>query len=315
MYTQTYMSNIGDKEIEQAVIISGLSGYTGKYKELGGGEINDTFKLELEDRSVILRISKHKDQNSLYREARVLSKINHNRIPKLIFFDTEKTILDRQWIVEDYIAGEAVKRLNKKQFESLGELLAVVHETESRGTDNNLWETLLSNCKTFGDEEFHLNHPSLKLKTLVHKMRAYCNDWQPKFADVPSVLVHGDATPSNVLVQGDDTALIDWELTSYRDAMSEFSTIYYEDMEFNQGKWRIQIRPEEKQALFEGYIAGGGIIDEDRITFWMNHDKMGAALFLYWRIHDSGRAADSEQMQQYQLDLDNLILSLEKNLA
>ena len=49
MYTQTYMSNIGDKEIEQAVIISGLSGYTGKYKELGGGEINDTFKLELED--------------------------------------------------------------------------------------------------------------------------------------------------------------------------------------------------------------------------------------------------------------------------
>ncbi len=178
-----------------------------------------------------------------------------------------------------------------------------------------LWETVLSCAHSFGDEEFLLNHPHPKLKALVHKMRSYCNDWQPKFEGVPSVLVHGDATPSNMLVQGNDVALIDWELTDYRDAMSEFSTIYYEDMEYNQGKWRIKITPEEKASLFAGYTAAGCFIDEDRVTYWMNHDKLGAALFLYWRIHDSGQEVESAQVQQYQFDLDNLIASLEKNLV
>lgn len=310
------MSNIGNKEIELAVKMSGLTGYTGNYTELGGGEINDTFKLELEDGFVVLRVAKYEDENSLYREARALTEIHYTGIPKLVFFDTTKTLLGRQWIMEEYIAGQSVKRLNQTQFKNLGKLLAVVHTTSKpRDEKRNLWETLLSNAHSFGNEEFFLNHPHSKLRTVLHKFKEYCDSAQLMFENVPSVLVHGDATPSNILVQGDEVALIDWELTDYRDALSEFSTIYYDDMEFNQGKWRIKITPEEKQALFTGYKAGGGVVDEKRIAFWMNHDKAGAALFLYWRINESGRPANAEQLLQYQLDLDNLIASLEKNLS
>lgn len=308
------MNIIGSKEIDQAVLLSGLTGYTGRYKELGGGEINDTFKLELQDRPIILRIAKHEGQNSLHREARALETINNDRVPKLIFFDTEKTILDRQWIVEEFVSGEPVKRLNEKQFESLGRLLAEIHGSHHKETNRSLWTGLLSACHSFGDEDYFLNHPLPQLKQLVNKMKTYCEVSQSKFEGVPSVLSHGDATPSNVLVQGDEVALIDWEMSDYNDAMSEFSTIYYEDMEYNEGKWRIQITPEEKRSLFSGYTAGGGQIDEDRIKFWMNNDKMGAALFLYWRINESGREASDAQMKQYQLDLDKLIASLENNL-
>jgi aminoglycoside phosphotransferase (APT) family kinase protein len=306
--------NIEATDIAHAVEIAGLSGYTGTYKELGGGEINDTFKLELEDRSVILRIAKYEDQISLHREARALGQVHSEAVPQLIFFDKNERLRGRMWILESYIPGESVERLNVAQFRSFGMLLAEVHASYTENRKRHLWEELLSNCGEFGDEDFFLQHPDQELRDLITRMQAYCNEWQHKIEDVPSVLVHGDATPSNILVQGDTVALIDWELCGYRDAMSEFSTVFYEDMEYNQGKWRIQIEPEEKESLFAGYREKGGDIDEERVKLWMNHDKMGAAIFLYWRIHDSGRDADDAQMGQYQLDLDNLKASLDRNL-
>lgn len=92
--------------------------------------------------------------------------------------------------------------------------------------------------------------------------------------------------------------------------MADFSTIYYEDMEYNKGRWRIKIEPEEKTALFAGYEAGGGQIDEQRIRFWIRFDKLGAAIFLYWRINKSKRQTNQLQMDQYKLDYDNLLKSL-----
>ena len=36
---------------------------------------------------------------------------------------------------------------------------------------------------------------------------------------------------------------------------------------------RITLKPEERQALYDGYAAAGGLIDEERIQMWMTFDK------------------------------------------
>jgi len=308
------MTQINIDDINKAVSISGLTGFTGSYTPLGGGEINDTFMLECGDSKAILRVAKYPAQYTLQQEAKALRLINIEQAPRLIYFDQDSKINDRQWIMESYVSGTGAKRLNVQQFNSLGKLLAKVHSAKSGKTGIDIWATFLDACKNFGDEEKLLNYPDEDIKTLINFGRHYFKVWQLKLDVVPESLVHADATPSNVLVNGDEVSLIDWEFARFNDPMFEFSTVFYEDMEYNQGKWRVQITPEEKDALYSGYTQAGGVIDEDRIRLWMNFDKLGAATFLYWRINESGREATQEQMDQYQLDLDNLKTSLKKNM-
>ncbi len=97
--------------------------------------------------------------------------------------------------------------------------------------------------------------------------------------------------------------------------MAEFSTIYYDDIEYNKGRWRVHITPDEREALFNGYEDAGGVIEQERLDVWMIFDKLGAAVFLYWRIYESGRDTTNEQLSQYRLDLGNLLNSLEKSIA
>jgi len=300
--------------VAQSVELSGAQGYTGNFRELGGGEINETFLLDCGEHSLILRIARYADQQSLHREAVALEQLTLDRVPQLVFFNPESRIDGRVWILETHVPGKTVERLNVAQFRSLGELLAQVHAVRTEQVGVDAWQFFLDGCRTFGDENALLNHPNARLRALITRTQSYVQANQSLLNAVVLALRHGDATPGNVLVDGDMASLIDWELSSFADPMSEFSTIYYDDMEYNRGKWRVHITPEERAALFEGYEAAGGTIDEARVQMWMTIDKIGAAVFLYWRIHESGRLADNEQLAQYRLDLENLVQSLERTL-
>jgi Ser/Thr protein kinase RdoA (MazF antagonist) len=302
--------------IEQAVKESNLTNYTGEFKQLGGGELNNTYLLELANGQAILRIAKHTDQNSLFSEAGALKSLNlPNQVPKLKYFNEDSKINGSAWILEDFINGKTIERLSVRQFYNLGKLLAQIHKSNTESAELQLWPKFLEACQAFGDEYFLLNHPDNQLKLLiVIAHQDLFPEFQPKLSNIKLTLIHGDATPSNVLMDGDSVGLIDWELSSISDPMAEFSTIYYEDIDYNKGKWRLKITPDEKSELFNGYESVGGEIDEERVKFWICFDKLGAAVFLYWRIHESGREADSKQLEQYQADYLSIINSLEQQL-
>lgn len=310
------MSMTQAEMIEQAVKESGLDNYTKRYEQLGGGELNNTFLLELSDKKAILRIAKHDDQNSLFREANALRLLNlPNQVPRLLYFEQDSKIDGRSWILESYIKGQSIERLNLQQFNAFGNLLAKVHQANRKSKELQLWPKFLQACQTFGNENDLLNHPDNRLRNLVN----YAHDnlfpsFEPRLANIELTLIHGDATPSNVLAGEASIGLIDWELSSMSDPMAEFSTIYYEDIDYNKSKWRLKITPEEKRELFKGYQSVGGKIDEERVKFWINFDKLGAAVFLYWRIHESNRDASAKQLEQYRADYSNIVSSLEKQL-
>lgn len=301
-------------DISEAAKVGGLKSFKGNYQVLGGGEINDTFLLHFVDKKAILRIAKHSDQKSLHQEARALMLLNSTKIPRLIYFDENSRINGRQWILESYISGNTVKRLSINQFNNLGILLANIHSAKSGKVGITIWSCFLDECKMFGDENFLLNHPDPELNELISFARKLFERWQKQLNEVPESLIHGDATPSNILVENDSVSLIDWEFSKFKDPMAEFSTIFYDDMEYNQGKWRVHITKEEKEALYRGYASNGGIIDEERVKFWMIFDKLCAAIFLYWRINQSEREASAEQLKQYRIDYDKLVSSLKRHL-
>jgi Ser/Thr protein kinase RdoA (MazF antagonist) len=303
-------------DIQFAADAAELTSYTGNFEPLGGGEGNDTYLLDCGDTTTVLRIARHEGQQTLKNEANALRLLGGvHTIPALIHYDDASLINGRHWIMEGHLPGSISVRLTPTQFGNLGSLLAQVHEhqkPEMLGV--SAWGQFLDNCESFGDEAALLNHPDPVLNGLIKKGYAYFVDFQPKLELVVPSLIHSDVTPSNILVNGDAVGLIDWEFANFSDPMAEFSTVYYEDMEYNNGKWRIQITDAERSALFDGYRAGGGTLDQDRISFWMTHDKLGAAVFLYWRIYQSGHPATEQQIQQYKFDLAELQVSLVKVL-
>jgi len=308
------VSAIELSDIELAVKISGLQSFTGNYKELGGGEVNDTFILDCEGCQAILRITRYSDVRNLHQEAKALSLLDLTQVPKLIYYDETKLIKDRAWIVESYIEGSSVDKLSLVQFRSLGRLLAQVHKVSSSNQVKlDLWYNFLDASQHFGNEQTLLNHPDSQTQALIRKGHDYFQSQH--FGDVTPSLVHGDVTLSNMLISGEQVSLIDWEFSKFKDPMADFSTMFYDDMEYNKGKWRIHIKPEEKVALFDGYTSAGGVVDEQRLKVWLTLDKLGAAVYLYWKINQSGHETTDEQLAQYRIDLANLTQSLEGNLT
>lgn len=300
---------INESTISELVSRSGLSGYTGNYHELGGGELNDTFLLEFEDRKLVLRIAKFADNNYLEREAEALQKLSHPNVPGLVHIGQEK-FEGRNWVIETHIPGSTVSQLTNKQLASLGELFAHVHSLKSGKVGVDAWASLLEVCADFGDQSYLLNHPDDAMRAVTRNFKNLAANIQPVLDRVEQALVHGDATVSNILVTGDKVSLIDWELSTYRDPLSDFSTFYYDDTEYNQGKWRIMLTQEQQIALFDGYRSARGEVDYERLKFWMYFDKVGAAQYLYWRLNMSDRPMGDEQKGQYELDLKNLVHSL-----
>lgn len=151
------------------------------------------------------------------------------------------------------------------------------------------------------------------MQTLIQRGRDYFLSQQ--FDGVTPVLIHGDVKLSNMLVSGNTVCLVDWEFSTFKDPMADFSTMFYDDIEYKNGKWRIRIKPDEKAALFDGYTSMGGTINEQRLSAWQTLDKLGAAVYVYWKINQSGYDITEEQAAQYRVDLTNQTLSLMQNLS
>lgn len=306
---------ISKTDIQHVARLAHLNDYSGNFSELGGGEINDTFLLDCDARKVILRVARYEDQKSLMAEAATLALLDLSGVPRLIFFDENQRLRNKLWILESYIKGRHVPRLDASQFRNLGMLLARVHASTLKEERIDVWASFLKRRKQYGDEKALLNHPDKRLRSLIRRARDYVKTFQEEHSSLHCSMIHGDATPTNILIDDDKVSLIDWEFSHFNDPVAEFATIYYDDMDYNDGKWRIHISDTERAELFAGYKAGGGLIDEDRIRLWMNVDKVGAALYLYWRLNLSDRDTTPEQTSLYEREWEQLVKSLENQLT
>lgn len=307
------MNKIDREVVAAAANIAGLSDFTGYYTELGGGELNDTYLVHCEARDVILRVSRHPERNALRREERALRLLESTTgLPAVIFFSEDATIDGHTWIIEEYQPGQHVERLSIGQFQSLGALLAKIHSTQGDGVCLSPWDTLVSNCHRFGDEAYLMAHPDERLQKCMLALKE--RSIEISVPDRIQALRHCDVTPSNTLVDDERVALIDWELSGFGDPMTDFSTGYWSDMELNNGRWRQQLSDEESQALYRGYVDNGGVLDEELARFYELVDKASVAAYLYWRLRVSDWQTRNGMDRQYEVDYENVILSLERAL-
>ncbi len=297
-------------ELSELIKTAGIQKKIASEKYLGSGESNDTYGVAFDDNdSVVVRISRRVGRTSLTREAPALKALNVLRIPKVLFFDPEKSFRGRLWVVESFVSGATPRRLTIPQLYNLGKLLAQVHKTKSKQKAINLKKLFLLASRSFGDEAYLLNHPHQKLRKVIKNQLKIINEKQPIFDKITPSLIHADVTP-NVLVDGDEVGLIDWEFAKYNDPMADFATVFYEDISYHNDKWRIKISPDEKAALFDGYRQAGGEIDENRLRFWIRFDKVCALIFLYWKLNIFDENIELDERAILREDFENLLDSV-----
>ncbi len=309
-------------KINTLLSLAGL-GQADKVRHLGHGELNNSYYVRIGDDEFCLRIAKYKDNPSgLAREADAISTLPKGIAPRLVYFSKQTDPSDCTWIIETYIEGSTPKRLTLNQLHSMGYKLAqthtvpapkhdVVDKGEATGNKSELWEYLSWCCRSFYPASVILTDlPDIRITRLAQKIKYWFDD-QQKLLDFnqPKCLLHKDITPSNVLVNGDEVFLIDWEIRDFGDPMADFATGFW-DIELNNGRWRIVLSLEESQALYHGYTEAGGVVDQARIETWVTFDKLGVAVFLCHRIHSPTQDTTPELQAQYRTDLEAIIASL-----
>lgn len=290
---------------------------------LGHGELNNSYRVKVSGLDYCLRMAKY-DSKGLAREADALRRLPFGIGPEVIYFSNDPGPIDKPWIIESFIDGSTPKRLNLKQFYSMGGKLAQTHTVPAPTTDvvsagevstdkSQLWDYLAWCCRSFYPPSMILtNLPDIRLTRLAQKVKLWLDQQQDQLNfNVPKRLVHKDITPSNVLVVGDETFLIDWEIRDYGDPMVEFGTGFW-DIELYDGKWRIVLTDEERDHLYAGYRDAGGTLNEAKIDVWTTFDKMGVAIFLCHRIHSPTEDTTPELQAHYHKDLEAIIHSLEQ---
>ncbi len=313
-------------EIAKLLAAAGLE-IPAEVGRLGEGEFNVGYRVKtVSGDEYCVRIAKYDNESGLAREADAIGRIPDSVGPKLVYYSGKTEPIDKPWIIESFIDGQAPKRLSVDQFRSMGVTLARTHSVlapdhdivdkgEVTGSKTELWQYLTWCCRDFYSPRTILTDlPDIRLTRLAQKIKLWLDDQQTKLNfDNSKHLLHKDITPGNLLVNDkDEVFLIDWELRDFGDPMTDFATGFWDDIEFNNGKWRIVLTEEEQAALYAGYESVGGIIDKDKIKMWTVFDKLVAAIYLCFRLHTSTDPINDDQRQQYTIDLDNVVNSLNR---
>lgn len=291
-------------------------GRADEIRPLGSGVHNDGYYAKVGTHEYCIRIGRYAGKRGLIREADALKRLPQGIAPELIYFSQDTAPIDRLWSVATYIDGVQPKRLTIPQLQSLGSKLAQVHAIpapendvvdagEVTGNKNHLWKYLLWSCRSFYDPSEPM--PDARLAKLIPKIKQLF-DGQQQTLDIPIIkyLLHKDIGVGNIIARGDEVFLIDWEDREFGDPMSDFPTGFW-DIE---AAGRITLQPEERKALYGGYSAAGGVIDESRIQMWMTFDKVVVALFFANRIYKPKEDAKPQQLSDYRRQLGIIIDSL-----
>lgn len=303
--------------VRQVLSHAGL-GVPDSVRLLGQGVHNNGYYARVGGNEYCVRIARYVGKRGLLREADALGRLPAGIGPQLVYISTDGAPINQLWGVTTYIAGRQPARLSIAQLRSFGSKLAQVHavaapkhdvvdEGEVTGDKTDLWNYLLWVCRNFYDPNGAVKDE--RLEQLLPLARAWFGQRQATLAlPATKVLLHKDLGVGNCIVQRDEVFIIDWEDREFGDPMSDFATGFWDI----RAAGRMVMSGEESEALYAGYAASGGVVDEERIRLWVVFDKLVVALFYCNRLHEPKDDATNEQLAQYQTELDEILASLQK---
>ncbi len=222
-------------------------------KPIRGGLFNTSYKVELADkRVVVLRIAPPKDKKLMGVEKQLLKREVHINqclkgkdipVPKLLFSDFSRKIIDRDYIISEFMEGHTAfyhqKYLTKQEMESiyqeLGKYARQIHSLENKGkwfgypppfTRHKKWSDFIAQYVRSLEEDLK-GQPYLRLPR-EYSLSTIAKNIAPQLDKLKTPkLIHGDLWLRNILIQKQQgqykiSTILDWDRSLWGDPYFEW---------------------------------------------------------------------------------------------
>ncbi|MFC1629766.1 aminoglycoside phosphotransferase family protein [Patescibacteria group bacterium] len=257
-------------------------------ERLEGGQVNYSFLVGTNNDFLLVRVFRYDDWPVKKKLLFIEKKLNELGIkqPKIIFFDDSDKYFQNGFMVREWVEGmpsiEAVKKgliTENKIFTEIAKILKKVHTIEFDKFGQPPFDNKSEGTKNFtsfvlGLDEKRLNkmiEENLVKIDLIESGKNKLKNLLDKIDfTVKPVMVHGDATPKNVILTEKGLALIDW------DDVKANAWIY--DLAYTSYHWGHKFR--------EPFLKGYGVCPEEtsQIELLENifHIRLGLKLLPYY---------------------------------
>jgi thiamine kinase-like enzyme len=223
-----YKPQIKQKIPEVVEKILGIK--TDSIERLHGGEVNYSFKVEAADKCCLVKVFRYQDWPDIKTLRFVRKKLDRIDIayPKILYYDSSRKHFQYGFMILEWIPGiPGDKAINKNLveknnlFKIIAQTLKKVHSLEMPGfmqsstadKQKQTFDQFINNSYSLPRLN-KLQEKGLVSKSLIEKNTDKLNQLVKTIDfQVSPVLVHGDATPHNIIYQKKDNniVLIDWE--------------------------------------------------------------------------------------------------------
>lgn len=203
-----------------------------KYEPLSGGLGNTSYKVHLEGSSEIFVLRIYTGENSNWNKENGIFKMLQNEVPvpQLVYASNDKKIIPKSFSIFKYIKGHTLAQLihngykpQKELTENIGEKLSLIHQHEYEKTgflSKDIAAVIQEEPLSTWIEKYAIdplmNGPARnrirpdKIKKIITFLEKNSSLFDQPF---PSVLLHGDFKPTNLLINDNDelAGIMDWE--------------------------------------------------------------------------------------------------------
>ena len=247
-----------------------------KFSFLASGNHNDNYAIETIGKKYVLRIENNPQFKNLKNEYTLLKSLKEGLGPKVYFFDKSHKIISADYFVEEFVDGKYPKKLNDKFIVLMAKWLKKLHQQKKPCKRHS---TLKAIKPYFRNVNNHKNAIPLEIANeidyLFKRVTAFCKKNDGIFANrKEDCLLHGDLSRENIIYDGENIRLLDWEFSRYN--FPEWDLVYFMQS--------LELNPKQKELFLKTYGFPTSKTGKKRLLIISLLNTCGDIGYSVWRL-------------------------------
>ncbi|MCF6277052.1 MAG: aminoglycoside phosphotransferase family protein [Candidatus Magasanikbacteria bacterium] len=216
-----------------------------KFSFLASGNHNDNYAIETTGKKYVLRIENNPQFKNLKKEYNLLKSLKPKLGPKVYFFDKSHKIIPADFFVEEFVDGKYPKKLNGKFIILMAKWLKKLHQQKKPCKKHSMLKAIKPYFRNVNNHKNAIpSKTANEIDSLFKRVTVFCTKKDNIFADrKEACLLHGDLSRENIIYDGKNIRLLDWEFSRYN--FPEWDLVYFIQS--------LKLNPKQKELFLKTY--------------------------------------------------------------
>ncbi len=265
---------ITKKQVEQ--ICKKLDEDLVKFSFLASGNHNDNYAIQTKRKKYVLRIENNPQFKNLKKEYNLLKSLKSGLGPKVYFLDKSHKIIPHDYFIEEFVEGKHPKKLNDKFIILMAKWLKKLHQQKKPCKKHSMLRAIKPYFRNVNN---HRNAIPLEISnnidSLFQRVTVFCKKNDEIFADrKEACLLHSDLSRENIIYDGKNIRLLDWEFSRYN--FPEWDFVYFIQS--------LRLSPKQKELFLKTYEYPTSKIGKNRLLIISLLNTCGDIGYSVWRL-------------------------------